>query len=446
MIDAGLLFAGLVAYIGAALVAGMSVYSILGERLWSLVLMPGVCLLALLPLLLAWDRPIDKWLGSLALPANQIRGGSALARAAAFLRRPYFGAGAVVALVLAVLAVIGFVPTLTLAFVAGALWSAYRGWKVVGRAPAFPAFFGTFLAANLVWLVGYCLEMSGADFIAPFRTAVFIESAKDLKIVVDPPAEDKSIRMRVSFTMPRALADYPEKEWAGIASHSTTIPYTVPVIFMPTLEFGFNEEHQGVSGRRDLGGSLRFDRYLIDGQPVKSFNEYGSSGYLWHRKGRYEMEFQWLPDRRGTRMPVEFAQGPCYSPVSMQEEIKEARSLAVDRRFVEPVRIKLVTTSFSPLRRLLWHRERLSHAGKEIRHELAGQDAPFSAYNLARLRLDRYAQAVQVSRFECDSKARLETCLDAGESCATPDASALIVQGRRELDAARTALVTGAGR
>jgi hypothetical protein len=180
-------------------------------------------------------------------------------------------------------------------------------------------------------------------------------------------------------------------------------PLHHPVIFLPRLEFGFTGTDLAV-GRRRVPGWIRLDRYSIDGEPQK--NAYNAD-HLWHRKGRYEMEFVWLPDLAGAHTQREFAQGTCYDANRIREDAQQTRSLASDRRFVEPVRIKLVATSFTPLRRLLWHRERLSKAGSEIQHEVGRLDAPFSPHDLAQLSGFALGFPALAERLRCGSKALL---------------------------------------
>jgi hypothetical protein len=213
MVIAGLLLAGLVAYVGGAVLAGVAVYSVSGEQRWSMALALAVFLTTLLPLALGWNSRAKHWPAAVT-PASA-SGTTTLAvtpRVSAWLSRPWIGSGTCIALILAGILAFGFVVTTLLAFLLGALWAAYRRWRDLGQAPTVGEVFAAFLAVNALWLVAQASLMLAAGYVAPFRAALFIESMKELSIAVDPPADDKSIHVRVSFSMPHPLANYPEQE------------------------------------------------------------------------------------------------------------------------------------------------------------------------------------------------------------------------------------------
>ena len=158
-----------------------------------------------------------------------------------------------------------------------------------------------------------------------------------------------------------------------------------------------------------MGGSAYLTRITRNGAQTDEV--------LLHRAGRYNLSYLWSPRPAGFRNST-FAEGVCSSPELFRQVQLLVQELAQDRRFLEPVRLSLSSKQFSPIRRLLWGRERLMRHGSETVTPLMHTAAPFTAYDLTRMHLERLSAA---NAGECDPGRRLEQCLNSGTECTSPD-------------------------
>jgi hypothetical protein len=273
----------------------------------------------------------------------------------------------------------------------------------------------------------WVLHIPASTGLAGFRAGLFYSTLRDVRLQARVAPDTGEVFVDVSFTAPWSIGLlHSERAWRGVQRHDTWVPYTAPVIHWPALDFGFVEV-QGVNGQRDLGGTASLERIERNGAAY--------DGALLHRAGRYVLHYRWL-DRAGIRSHSgEFTEGVCVTERAFHEERLTIDELARDRRFVQPVELRLSSTYFSPVRRWSWGRERGFGRPGEVRvTRLAQAAAPFSAHDLARLRLQRLSDP-QAS--ECNPGERLHFCLQSGTQCEPPDLAPARAAAWAALEAAR---------